>query len=98
MPMNVYLHAISGCDQVKSKNAAGKTKFMADPQTEKRDIPTRMMACKGCESIRLFLHRKDDFFFPFCFLSLFSRVIAWYNAHVSREMGSSQLILCRMPK
>lgn len=35
--------------KVKSRTASGKEKFIADPENEKRDIPEKMMACKGCE-------------------------------------------------
>lgn len=35
--------------QVKSRTATGKEKYIADPDAEEREIPIRMMACKGCE-------------------------------------------------
>ena len=35
--------------KVKSRTASGKEKYIADPENEKRSIPEKMMACKGCE-------------------------------------------------
>lgn len=35
--------------KVKSRTASGKEKYIADPESEKREIPEKMMACKGCE-------------------------------------------------
>lgn len=47
MMCTVCVHA--GMLQVKSRTASGKEKFIADSAAEEREIPERMMACKGCE-------------------------------------------------
>lgn len=39
--------------KVKSKTASGKEKYVADPVAEERQIPDRMMACRGCNVLHL---------------------------------------------
>eukprot|EP00904_Undaria_pinnatifida_P003468 jgi/Undpi1/13121/HiC_scaffold_8.g02783.m1 len=38
--------------KVKSRTASGKEKFIADSAAEEREIPERMMACKGCKELK----------------------------------------------
>ncbi|CAN0203414.1 unnamed protein product [Pylaiella littoralis] len=39
--------------KVKSRTASGKEKYIADPDNEKRGIPEKMMACKGCNELKI---------------------------------------------
>lgn len=39
--------------KIKSRTASGKEKYIADPENEKRAIPEKMMACKGCKTLTL---------------------------------------------
>ncbi|CAM9798684.1 unnamed protein product, partial [Ectocarpus sp. 4 AP-2014] len=39
--------------KVKSRTASGKEKYIADPEKEKRKIPEKMMACKGCNELKV---------------------------------------------
>eukprot|EP00752_Nemacystus_decipiens_P006694 g6018.t1 len=39
--------------KVKSRTVSGKEKYIADPENEKRQIPEKLMACKGCNTLTI---------------------------------------------